>query len=294
MEFKKIIDEVRSLVQPTEYLDYRDYLDAVYQCLKEKLSKYSYVQFAEDLGFSKTNVVHLIIKGKRPLSVKGAGKIIAALGLTNVSRIYFEKLVKYKNSRKPAERESLFQELVQIKSKSVDSQEAKDQLEFFSEWYHSIIYQMSFSDVFYSDPSWISDHITPRIRPEQARKSLQLLEILGLIKFDENEGRHFPTKRRVSTTDEIASVAIVRYHQKMIETGKESITAVDEDLRDISSITTSISPELLPKIKQEISHFRKKILMLEEQSKKDPLVYQMNIQLFPVTKRDKKNKKGVA
>ena len=75
---KTLMKEAAVEAHPAEYLHYRDYLREVYKRVKAELSSYSWLQFAEDLGFSRTNVIHLVIQGKRPLSAKAAEKVVEA------------------------------------------------------------------------------------------------------------------------------------------------------------------------------------------------------------------------
>ncbi|HYX38529.1 MAG TPA: TIGR02147 family protein [Oligoflexus sp.] len=287
MSHAKLIVAVASRVSVSRFLDYREYLQAVYEAIKQEIGKYSYLNFSDDLGFSKTNVLHLIIKGRRPLTSKAALKIADMLQLHGKDRKYFEDLVAYHNSRDSMQRELLFQELVELKAKEVKSEDALlAQLEFFTEWFHSAIYELSFTNVFTSDPKQLAAMLTPRIRPEQARKSLELLQRLGLVTRDEDSGSYTPTQTRISTGDEIASLAITRYHQKMIELGKESLTAIQPQSRDVSSVSIAIPSSLLPEVKKEISLFRKKLLNMAEQASNADVVYQTNIQFFPLS-RDK-------
>ena len=81
-------------------------------------------------------------------------------------------------------------------------------------------------------------------------------------------------------------MAITRYHQKMIELGKESLTAIQAQSRDVSSVSIAIPTSLLPELKKEISLFRKKLLIMAEQASNAEVVYQTNIQFFPLS-RDK-------
>ena len=176
---------------------------------------------------------------------------------------------------------------MELKTKEVKAEDnLLAQLEFFTEWFHSAIYELSFTGSFSDDPKALAATLTPRIRPEQARKSLDLLERLGLLIRDADSGQYKPTHSRISTGDEIASLAITRYHQKMIELGKESLTAIHAQARDISSVSIAIPSSLLPEVKKEISLFRKKLLNMAEQAKNADVVYQTNIQLFPLS-RDK-------
>ena len=280
---KTALLDASQAVKVTDHLDYRDYLRAVYTWLKGHQERYSYLQFADDLGFSKTNVMHLIVVGKRPLTSKAADRVVQALELRGIERRYLETLVAYSNSRKPTEREELFQELITIKNRTLKSALEKSQLEYFSEWYHPIIREMMLLPEFSSDPDWLAAKVTPRIRPEQARKSIELLEKLGLAQFDAKKRRHVQTANQITTGDEISSLAVIRYHQRMIELGKESITAIDELERDISAITVSISPETAQKMKREIQAFRKRLLAMADEGKDPNAVYQLNLQFFPIT-----------
>src|SRR5207245_2584539 len=102
--------------------------------------------------------------------------------------------------------------------------------------------------------------VFPRIRPEQARRSLALLTELGFIVYDDQQERHVLCQETVSTGDEVQSMFVVRYHQKMIEIGRESITLVHESERDVSAITVCVSTEASEKMKREIQLFRKQML----------------------------------
>jgi len=272
-------------VSVVAFLHYREYLQAVYFALKKGMERYSYLAFAEDLGFSRTNVIHLVISGKRPLTVKGAQRAAEALGLKGLERRYLETLVRYNNSRQSTEREELFQELLAMKNRTLKSALDKAQLEFFSEWYHPVIREMMLMPSFKADPEWIAATVFPRIRPEQARKSLELLEHLGLARLDNATHRYVAVSSQVSTGDEVMSMAVARYHQRTIDLGKETITLVNEHERDISAITVCVSAEMAERMKREVQEFRKRLLAMAEEARAVDRVYQLNLQLFPVTRR---------
>lgn len=281
-----IFENLKSEVPILNFLDYRRYLQALYHQMHQYQKNYSYLKFAEDFGFSRTNVLHLIIRGKRPLTLKSADRIVQTLSMKGADKRYFLLLVAHQNSRKPAEREQLFQQLIDIKSQSLTSQQNRAMLEFFSEWYHAVIYELCSTSEFKSEPKWIAAQLQPCIRVDEARKSLQLLESLGLIAFDKSQGRHVPTQSRISTGDEIASVAVTRYHHRMIDLGKRSLTDTKDELRDISSIAIAIPSSRIQQYKMAVSRFRKEILAIADQeSEHSDRVYQMNIQWFPVTKK---------
>lgn len=283
-EQKIALKEVCQHIKPSQYLEYETFLEDVFQWVKLRSKSYSYILFAEDLGFSKTNVIHLMIRGRRRLSVKGADRIIEALSIKSTERLYLETLVRYQNARLASDREALFARLMDLKSKSLSSPLEQSQLEYYNEWFHPVIRELVGIRGFNPDPHWIVKHIEPRVLPDQARKSLALLEELKIVKRNENTNQLELTQQHISTGDEIASHAVVRYHQRTIEIGREAVMNFDHTERNISSVTMSISADVFEKIADEISGFRKRILEISEQSKDPDRVYQLNIQLFPFTK----------
>jgi uncharacterized protein (TIGR02147 family) len=271
-------------VRPTQFLDYRKFLQEVYAWFKTHLDSYSYLQFAEDLGFSQSNMIHLAIRGKRHLRMKSVQKIVESLGLKGAERQYFETLVRYNSARLASEREVYFQRLVAIKNRTLTSKIEQSQLEYYSEWYHPVIREMVNMPDFQGDAGWIAARIQPRILPEQARKSLELLVELGLVEYSEEKQKHVLTQRNVTTGDEVTHMAVTRYHQRVIEIGRESITQVPSVRRDISGLTLSVSQEVAQKIKAEIQKFRKHLLAIADESVEPDEIVQVNIQMFPFTK----------
>jgi uncharacterized protein (TIGR02147 family) len=278
--------EAAHAVRPSAFLGYREFLEALYAELARRLGAYSYLAFAEDLGFSRTNVVQLVVKGRRPLSPKAGERIADALGLRGRERRFLATLILHGNAREPERREGLFRELLAIKAHTLPRTLVRDQLAYYAEWFHPVIREMALMPGFRSDPAWIAARVTPRIRPEQARASLELLETLGLLRFDAASGRHVPAETDVTTGDEVASIGVVRFHQTMISLARESITATDERARDVSSITVPATAATFARLKSEVQAFRKRLMALADEAATaggPQEVYQINFQLFPVT-----------
>lgn len=268
----------------SRYLNPVDFLEALYRATKTEKGTYSYVEFAEDLGFSRSNVVHLMIRGKRPITSKTGETISETLGFKGLERRYWLNLVAFHHEVDEVERERLMTEIVEIKSRIVeDIPSLQNQFEFFKEWFHSIIYELASLENFPSDPKDIAAQLEPRIRPEQAKRSVALLEELGLLV--RKEDKLVPVATQLSTGDEIASLAVVRYHQNMIDLGRRALTAFESDVRDVTSITFSANDAFLNDVKKELSLFRKKILAMAESVDEKDRVYQLNLQLFPMSKK---------
>ncbi len=280
----KILRACGEAIKPSRHLDYKAFLQACFNFIKDQKESYSYIQFAEDLGFSLTNVMHLIIRGRRRLSTKAAAKISVLLNLKGFERQYFETLVEHNNARLPQDRDALFARLVALKNKEIQNPIVQDQLDYYTSWYHPVIRELiGLSPVKRGDASFV-DCIQPRVLPEQGRRSLELLQSLGLIRYDEEKDQYIQVSKNISTGDEIRSLAVIGYHKEVIEIGRDSMTTIAAQRRDIGAVTIAIDEATAQRIKTEIQNFRKALIAIADECKNPDQIYQVNIQLFPFTK----------
>jgi len=282
VEFKKFAQNI----DVTHFLHYKEYLSAIYNHIKASSDSYSYLLFSEDLGFTKTNVSWLFITGRRSLTPIATKKISDAVGLKKDERKYFQHLIKYNKARVSADRENHFKKLMELKSKLLDSKESKQALEYFSEWFHPVIREMTNLKGFKAKPEWVKNRLINKLLPKQIKESLVLLEQLGLIKYNNDTGDFESSGESITPEREVEKLAAVRFHQKMIEIAKESLTRVPRERREINALTVSISPEVFEQIKPLIYKLFEEILELENACKDKEDVYQLNVQLFPFTKID--------
>ena len=285
---KAEIKRMTAGITPTSFLEPKEYLAEVYRTLKEHVPQYSYIQFTEDLGFGVCNAMYLVIHGQRPLSSKGAAKICAALGITGTERRYFIGLVEVSRSARVREKDDVFEKLLSLKAKSLPTQLSRDQLSFYNDWYHAVILELLSLPQASDKPEWLAQALEPSVTVLKIKKSLALLEKLGFIVFDSEKDRLVPAQGVVSTGHEVMGMAIIRYHQQMIELGKAAMTTLDPDQRDISAITIAFPENKLIELKERIQSFRRDILELSSSQSANDTIIQMNIQMFPVATRPSK------
>ncbi len=125
----------------------------------------------------------------------------------------------------------------------------------------------------------------PRIstRPPPARASVMLLEKFGLIKKTPGGGFR-QTDSLISTGDEVRSLAVQRFQKENMVLASEAIDRHPRETRDISTLTCGISKKGFERLKSEIQDFRKKLASIIEADKAVDRVYQVNFQLFPLSK----------
>lgn len=275
-------------MKPTRFTDYRDYLAAVYHALKQYYDSYSYVQFTIDLGFGECNAIYLIIRGERPLTRKGAQKIVDIIGLVKTDRQYLLKLVEFEKVSDAGKKDRAFEALMELKRKALPTVLEKNQLEFYNNWYNGAIVELLRSETSSDDPEELGNRLLPRVTPAKVKKSLELLEKLGHLTMDTIKGRLVPTQQVLSTGPEVLGMAIIRYHQQMIDLAKEAITGVKPEDRDINALTINVTKDLKRKIQADIHALRKKLIDLSKDVKEGDEILQVNVQMFPVATGFKK------
>lgn len=282
-EFQRLAQQIK----PSRFIDYKNYLKELYLHLKQHYGRYSYIKFTEELGLGHCNAMYLIIHGKRPLTLKAAKKIIQSLGIVGVERQYFLKLVEVSKVSDPAERDKAFDALLTVKSRALPRDVDKDHLKFYTEWYHGAILELLGQANASDDPEWLSKKLIPKITPTKAAQSLELLEKIGFLSRNPDNNQLVPSQEHVSTGPEVIGMAVISYHQQMIQLAKESLTRIGPFDRNVSSVTISLSRAQQELLKQRMDEFRREIIGMSEEKGMEKDVMQVNLQMFPLAKTGK-------
>ena len=276
-------------MSPTQFVDYKMFLHALYQYMKSNAPQYSFKQMAIDLGFAPTGIVNQMINGRRKLTVKTAATMCIALELSGTEKRYFLTLVEYTHAKDSTHRQELHSKLVDLKGKDLPEDEDKDALEYFSRWYHPVIREILGMDDASGDPEWLAERIFPRIRVQDVEASIALMVRLRLLIFDDSKKRVVPSSKTVRTPRAVRSIGMKHYHEETIELGKAALAAIPGKERNISTITTAMSEETFETVKNKIIDFQLALLAeCEASTANGNRVFQFNTQLFPVSKVVKK------
>ena len=274
------------------YIDYRQYLKDYYELQKKQTRYFSYRYFSNKAGFSSHNVLKQVISGERNIAYNSIGKFCSALNFTSRECDYFRLLVLFGQSKNENEKNELFREMTQYKKGSRIKKLSELQYKMYSDWHHAVIRELiTFVDV-RSNYDDIAKLFSPAIKPNQVKKSLTLLEELGIIKKD-TSGKWVQNDPIIKTAPEIESLSIRNFNRKMIRLAEEAIGKVEPEDREVSGMTVGISRESFNKIKQKIQDFKDELLndILNDSTLSDE-VYQINFQFFPLIKKNKKHNGG--
>lgn len=262
------------------YSDYRSFLKDLYLFRKTQNGRYSYRQFSLDLGLQHSNYLHLVVQGKRNLSLDAVRKIESSLKWTANQKKFFSNLVLFNQSQDAEERETHRQTLMKLlgKKRVVLHQ---DQFLYFSTWYIPVLREIIALKGFVSNLSWISKKLKPHVDESLVRDGLSILERLGMIQ--KVKGKWTQTQEHFTTGTEVTSDMLFHYHKEMLKLSVQSLKLKAKE-RDVSAMTMTLSQEQFQWLKNKIDEFRDEIQQELQDKKDNPvMVGQLNIQFFPVT-----------
>jgi uncharacterized protein (TIGR02147 family) len=267
-----------------QYDNYRHFLRDYYLKAKAKDKKFSYRFFARILGYTSPIFVKRVIDGSRNLTEDGIQRFIKALKFNKEEAEFFKHLVLLNQAKTEEEKRIYAQKLLRTRTfrRLLPLKEA--QFNYYAHWYLVPVRELVGLPQFKEDPQWIAEALTPSITPVQAKRAMDELLRLGLIERDAN-GKLCQTTIDVTTPDEIVSTFKADWLVDIIRMGGESIKRIAREKRDISSVTIGVSVGALENIKELARNFRRDVMEAasrEQDSSQN--VYQLNIQLFPLTK----------
>ena len=271
-----------------EYNDYRKYLADFYSERKLKNPSYSHRVFANQAGLSSPSHLLMIIKGDRNLSMKTIEKFADGMRLSKKEKRYFELIVLFNQTDDLQTKAVYFGEMMSLKISSGKSHDLeREKFNFLSKWYVVAIYVLIDLKDFCADPFWIAKRLGGKITSPQAKEAIEDLLALGMIQMS-TSGVYTQTSGSVTVQDDTKSVAVFDYHKSMIRLASEALRMKSQGLREMNGATIAIPKEKLPELKERIRAFRKEMNRLASSYENPDEVYQLNIQLFPLTESEAK------
>jgi uncharacterized protein (TIGR02147 family) len=264
-----------------EYLDYRSFLKDFYEEKKTRQSFFSYRLFGAKVGVDASYLVKVFIKS-RHISDKSIPKFAGFCGLGAKETEYFEALVHFAKARSHKESKLYFEKLLSVKSLNANVLLAH-QYEYYRKWYHSAIRSVLEYYEFRDDFKALGEKLSPAISAKEAKESVLVLEKLGLIRRDGN-GIYRITESAISTGDLWNSLAIQAFQEETIRLSLESLSRHPKRLRDVSTVTMNINEHDFEEIRERVGEFRGRVIKYVNEAVSPDRTYQMNIQLFPLTK----------
>lgn len=261
-----------------DYLDYREFLQAVYAHNKVSETPFSFAKWAAKGNFKSRSFLRLVMLGKRNLSSDSLPRVLDVLGLNKTQGHYFSLLVQYNQATSYQSREFFFKKLIHIRG----SKESKQ----IQNTYH-----------------YLANFQTPRVQLLLNRKNVakDVISLAGLLRLSESKmqsilenlrdlnlaeevnGQWQAKETLIDVNDDFGNLALQSFHKKSLE---EALAAIElpPEKRIYKAAILSLDEESYESIKQEMHEFLGLLIQKYKNEKpKTEKVYQVNINLIPVS-----------
>jgi uncharacterized protein (TIGR02147 family) len=265
-----------------QYTDYRAYLRAYFDERKKNDPKFSHRYLCRRLGLAAPNSIMLVMQGKRNITRSLAFRISEEFKHSIKEAEYFESMVGFAQAKNTNEKDRCFTRMIGLRKTTNVNKIEEHQYEYYSNWYNPVVRELVTSPEFTGDYAWLAKNVRPAITPGQAKRSVKLLLKLGLIRKKGNCFVH--SAAMISTGPEVASLAVANFHKTMAERAAEAMNIVRKEERDMTACTVYISKKGFEDIKNAVADCRKKVLAIAEVDEPVDQVYQVNFQVFPVSR----------
>ncbi|WP_347358478.1 TIGR02147 family protein [Bdellovibrio sp.] len=283
-----------SLVPPvlSDYMNYRQFLGDFYlykrKASKGSLRAYTYAVFSAAANIKSPNYLKMIIEGKRNLSDDMIGKFGKALGFMKDQTEEFRLLVQFTQAMDPAERNMYLKKLSEhrvagkLKSGEID----RKTWEKVPNWVAWIIYAMIDQDGVSFDTATLKNLLRGKASEDEIDNALSTLINSGDLRRDEGTGELKKARSLTESPEEIPVALVRKLQSQLMYLGLESLYQDQPTEREFGTLTLSLTKTEFEEIKFKLRQMRKalhKDNSIARMKDKGERVYQLNIQLFPVT-----------
>ncbi len=283
-----------SLQPPTlgEYTDFRLYLKDVYEFRRRTESTgmraYSYSTFSAAADIRSPNYLKLIIEGRRNISDDMITKFARALRLNRLDTEEFRALVRYGQANEPMDRNQFLKELSDLRSKRAFAAGEINQQNWdkVPDWIGWVLFAMSEQSRVDFDPASLQKLFRAKASTEDIKASLQKLLDSGDLARSEATGDVYKARDLVESPQDLPVALIRKLQAELIYLGIESLFRDSPKEREFGAMTVALTEEEFNQVRFELRQLRKRLqrdASVKRKTTKADRVYQMNIQLFPLT-----------
>lgn len=264
------------------YTDYRKFIKDHCEEIRKEKPFFSYRYIAQKAELKSTGFISWVVAGKRTMSLKLAHKICTIFKLGKRETDYFLLLVSHNQSTSAVERQHYLDRMLAFRSTRTEILH-RDQDQYYSKWYYSAIRELvAISKI--TNEQDVASLLRPSITRSEAKDALELLCRLGLIQKNDT-GTWERSASAIRAGTDVDRALIHGYQIATMQLGQSSLCRFDKGERDVSTLTVSCNTDDMQRIKDSISKLRSEITEIVCESQNANQVFQINIQLFPLSKK---------
>jgi uncharacterized protein (TIGR02147 family) len=294
---QKLENSTTSIQLPdlSEYMDYRLFLADFYHAKKNQtrfsIRPYSYAIFSAAADIKSPNYLKMIIEGKRNLSNDMIMKFAKACALNKAQSDEFKFLILFNQAEDPADRNYALKLLSEyrVEQKLKLGEFDRKVFEKVPNWIGWIIFAMvDQAGVKFKIPQ-LKDLLRGKASETEINHALEALLKSGELVREEATGE-IKKGKSSEAPEEIPSELVRKLQMQLMYLGLESLYQDAPAEREFGSLTLAMTEKEFEELKFKLRQLRKSLHKdnsIARMSAKGERVYQLNLQLFPVSNRSK-------
>jgi uncharacterized protein (TIGR02147 family) len=278
--------------QVGDYLNFRDFLRAFYlykrEITKGHLRRYNYSFFSAAADIRSPNYLRLVIEGQRNLSEEMALRFARAMQLNKENTEEFVLLVLYNQETDPSLRNQYLKNLSDFRLHKSLKQGLIDKKtnERIPNWIGWILFSLLDQEGASFNIANLKQLLRNKASETEIQNALNKLLESGELKADPETGAITKGRSLIDNPEDIPVVLIRRLQTQLMCLGLESLFQDSPTEREFGTLTLSLTKKEFEDLRFQLRKFRKQIHKdnsIQRMQNKGERVYQLNLQLYPVT-----------
>lgn len=266
----------------------RDFYDFKRRTTASDIRPYSYATFSAAADIRSPNYLKMIIEGQRNLSAEMVKKFAKALGLNKDETEEFTALVEYGQAIDPLERNQHLKLLAELRAqRQVKSGEIKaEALDRVPNWITWVLYALAEQKDTTFDYDRLYELMKGKAQRDDIRRSLGRLVQSGDLVIDPLTGDINKGRELMSGSEDVPVALVRKLQSELIYMALEALFQEKIQDREFGAMTVSLTEAEFEQLKFELRQFRKrwvKDVAVKRKLAKGDRIFQLNIQLFPLT-----------
>lgn len=287
---KKTVTAVAPELQ--NYMDYRPYLRDFYEYRRKAsqndIRPYNYAMFSAAADIKSPNYLKMIIDGRRNLSEDMISKFARAMSLAKEQGEEFKMLVLYSQTSDPAQRNIYLRALneIRVQQKLKSGEIDRKTWEKIPNWVAWTLYTMVDQGGVDFDPQKLKNLLRGKASLDEVQEAFNSLLLSGELVKDPTTGEVKKAHALMEAADEVPVALVRKLQAQLMYLGLESLFQDSPTEREFGSLTLSLTKNEFEDLKFQLRKIRKSIHKdnaIHRLQVKGDRVYQLNIQLFPLT-----------
>jgi len=262
------------------FLDYRHYLRESLRILKQNGQITGLREVAAVLDLKSPGHITWILQGKRDLASKRIPALAKLLNLNSNETRYLTLIVQYNDTTEDSIRKQLFTRISRMHA-SKKQKLGESYARFWTAPHHAALREIigmgQYRDQHLSS---LGKSLIPPLNAIKTLESVKLLQELKLI--EKNKHGVWERCERVLSSGENWTTETIRSFQlSLMDQATRALVETPKENRDISTLTITMSPQIMEKVRKRLKELRQDILTMVRTDPYPQCVYHLTMQLFP-------------